>query len=996
MSLKSLLCRYALLLTALVSCGKAVDDKDSIISTFSIADGFQIELVAMEPLISDPVAMEIDEHGDVYVVEMHGYPLDVAGSGVVKKLFDDNHDGVFDRSEVFFDSLTLPTGIMKWKQGVLVADPPDLFYLEDTDQDGRADKKEIMLTGFALSNPQHNFNTPIYGLDNWIYLANEGTYESEFFGDIFGDTGSEIHFPGRPDSPTLPKNANNLNVRVDLNNFQLEMLSGDSQYGHTFDQWGHHFNTTNWSHIYHEVINAHYIGRNQDLEIPSSMQYVPDYGIGFELYPITQNPEHQLLTDVGAITSSCGITWYLGDLFPEPYHEVVFIAEPTHNLVHTDIMYDKGATFGSGKQFEGREFLASTDGWFRPVNFYIGPDGALYMLDFYRKIIEHPEWISEEVVNSGELYQGMDQGRIYRITPTGRQKNSAKERKFTMAQASSEELIQYLGHPNVWWRRNAQRLLVDRQDAVVIPEIKDFIKSASDLGVLHGLWTLEGLKHFESDLLMEALTHESAGVRENALKIAELHRQKFPGLEQKLIGMIKDPNSKVRFQLLCTLGYFDSPASAQARKDLLFADLEDPWVQLAALSASSLDSYELLNEAIDLLAEKPTDGAKTLMGNLARNIAKSDDKQQVNDVITQVTTRKNSGDKWWRVATMEGLAKAVNSDISSNISRSNLAALSALFHPQEDAVIRANSLDLLHALGYLDGQTTITERARQVVVNPDLNEAFRADAVRVLAWTDPDRYSELFRGILYEEEDPLLRQEALKALGQTTGLEEGQFLVENWSDLSPGEREQAVNVFTGDSNRQILFLEAVGSGKIRSSALDWGKTVRFLNSRDEAVRELAREVLEGNETISDSIWQQYQEVLTLEGDAIQGARVFDQSCAICHQIAGQDGVNFGPDLAAVGNRNKAGIMIDILKPNRSISDGYDLWTIEDSSGQIYSGVVVSENTNTITLRNAAGEEVRIQQSEVVARTASEMSAMPEGLYNQISLQQMADLLEYLK
>jgi putative membrane-bound dehydrogenase-like protein len=168
-----------------------------ILGTISIVDGFKVELVAMEPLISDPVAMEIDENGVTYVVEMHGYPLDKGGSGIVKRLYDDNKDGVYDRSEVFYEQLKLPTGIMKWKRGVLVTDPPDLLYLEDTDNDGVADMKEVVVTGFALSNPQHNFNTPIYGLDNWIYLANEGTYQSQFFED-FNDEGTEIYFPGYP------------------------------------------------------------------------------------------------------------------------------------------------------------------------------------------------------------------------------------------------------------------------------------------------------------------------------------------------------------------------------------------------------------------------------------------------------------------------------------------------------------------------------------------------------------------------------------------------------------------------------------------------------------------------------------------------------------------------------------------------------------------------------------------------------------------------------
>src|SRR5687768_15539137 len=180
---------------------------EDALRTFRLADGFQIELVAAEPLVGDPVAMEVDENGRLYVVEMPGYPLDVSGSGRVLLLHDDDADGRADRSTVFADSLVLPTGVMRWKKGILVTDSPEVWYLEDTNGDGRADVKEAVLTGFALSNPQHNTNGPVYGLDNWIYLANEGPVRTTRFADVFGDAGAPVHFPARPAGPRLPPDA---------------------------------------------------------------------------------------------------------------------------------------------------------------------------------------------------------------------------------------------------------------------------------------------------------------------------------------------------------------------------------------------------------------------------------------------------------------------------------------------------------------------------------------------------------------------------------------------------------------------------------------------------------------------------------------------------------------------------------------------------------------------------------------------------------------------
>ncbi len=207
------------------------------VSTLQVADGFTVELIASEPLIADPVAMEIDEYGRMYVVEMHGYPLDTEGSGKIKLLTDTDKDGLPDQSTTFAEGLILPTGIMRWKQGVLVTDAPDVLYLADTTGDNVADVREVVLTGFARSNPQHNLNSPVYGLDNWIYLAHEGTVSTKFFHEQFGGEGQKVTFPNHPEV-NLPVNADGRNVRFRPDTYALEMMSGESQFGHTFRSLG--------------------------------------------------------------------------------------------------------------------------------------------------------------------------------------------------------------------------------------------------------------------------------------------------------------------------------------------------------------------------------------------------------------------------------------------------------------------------------------------------------------------------------------------------------------------------------------------------------------------------------------------------------------------------------------------------------------------------------------------------------------------------------------
>src|SRR5579859_5077932 len=220
---------------------------DDALKTFKVESGFHIEKFASEPNVENPVAMDVDENGRIYVVEDRGYPLSTDNPlGRVKLLEDTNGDGIPDRVTIFADKLVMPTGVMRWKKGILVTDAPNVWYFEDTDGDGKADIKKLVLTGFAVTNPQHTVNNPIYGLDNWIYLAHEGPATAIIYKKQFGDRGTDIRFPDRPELPALTEH--NRNVRFRPDTYQAEALSGSSQYGQAFDDWGHHFTTNNSDH----------------------------------------------------------------------------------------------------------------------------------------------------------------------------------------------------------------------------------------------------------------------------------------------------------------------------------------------------------------------------------------------------------------------------------------------------------------------------------------------------------------------------------------------------------------------------------------------------------------------------------------------------------------------------------------------------------------------------------------------------------------------------
>jgi len=990
-----------LLLFLMPACRTGTADREKeaalALSTFELAPGFTMEMMAIEPLISDPVAMEIDEYGRMYVVEMHGYPLDKSGSGKVKLLSDTDGDGKMDKSVVFADKLVLPTGVLRWQKGILVTDAPNVLYFEDTDGDGRSDIRDTLLRGFALSNPQHNVNNPVLGMDNWIYLGHEPAITSKMYTEEFGDTGSDIYYPGRVNSPKLPQNARGRSVRFRPDRGGLELLSSFTQFGQTFDPWGRHLLVHNANHIYHEVIGFPYLNRNPDLLVSDATQSISDHGAAAEVYPITQNPEHQIYTDVGVFTSSCGLTYYSGGLFPAPFDSVSFVAEPVSNIVHADLLRDKGASFTASRLYENKEFLASTDSWFRPVNMYVGPDGALYILDYYRQIIEHPEWMEDEVVKSGALYNGMDKGRIYRITPEGTS-SASWTKGFKLGDASSEQLVEKLADPNGWYRRNAQRLLIDRQDKMVVPQLERMAENpGSPLGRLHALWTLEGMNTLSASMIKKALKDPVAGIRENVVRLSELYLAGEQDMLSALLVMKDDPDAKVRFQLLCTLGFSDAPQSANIIQHLLFKDIDDEWVQIAALSALSSRGTGLLQAVLNRYQPGNTAYA-SLIERLSAMAAAGGNIEMVKSLIQNALRPVAKNKAGWQAPVLKGIAWGLrNGKVgASSLQKEQEALLQAALG--NESFVSRGSLEILKVIGLPSGAgaKTALENAQRIAENPGMPEQKRTEAVDFLVFGKAETYIDLFKTLISPKEPLPVQLAALRSLGKITDPSVGAFLLEKWPSLTGDLRDAAISALITSEDRAALLLDALENNKVEQSAIPWGMRVQLMAQANESLRDRARNLFTKEDKQNQAIIEQYRSSLTLKGGEKNGKEVFIKNCSVCHQIGERGGAPYGPDLGTIRNRRSESILADILNPNLSIADGYDIWIIELNSGENIQGLIATETPTAITVRMYGGTEMAIARKEIRSLKALGMSAMPAGLEKQISQQQMADLLAYIR
>src|SRR3989440_2782687 len=560
---------------------------------FRVLDGFRMDLLAAEPLVASPVAITYDENGRAYVCEMRDYPYtDKAhhqrnqenptdeAIGTVRVLEDTDGDGKFDRSWIFADNLSWPTGLAFWKGGIFVAATPDIWYLKDTDGDGKADVRIKVFTGFRKPNVQAVMNNLVWALDNQIHGAG-------------GSNGGQIRPGGKPDAKPLVMTRNDF--QFDPVTEQFELLSGGARFGGTFDDWGHRFLCDIRNPSQHVVLPQRYLARNPYLAARGPLHDMAESGDQLPVYRISQ-PElwrvlrakrwagerdivmpRSDLVGAGVVTSSSGVTSYRGAVYPEKYRGNVFVCECAGNLLYRLQVTPDGPTFKATRVDGHTEMVASSDNWFRPVNFVNAPDGTLHVVDMYRENIEHPWSIPDDIHAAVDLESGRERGRLWRLTPP----NFTPRKPPRLGHATTLELVATLENPNSWWRETAQRLLFERQDQSVVPALRKMVKRGRTAQArVHALWTLAGLSRLNDEDVLAGLKDQAAGVRKNAVKLAELQlgtarvpraveasRRDSSGgtpnearqrraLPDALIKLASDSDACVRFQLAFTLGEF--------------------------------------------------------------------------------------------------------------------------------------------------------------------------------------------------------------------------------------------------------------------------------------------------------------------------------------------------------------------------------------------------------------------------------------------------------
>ena len=929
-------------------------------AAWQIDGDYEIELVAAEPFVRDPVDVVWDEKGQMFVAEMGDYPLPTETGPLMSRirlLSDEDGDGRIDKATTWADHLDHVQGMLPMNGGLLITTRTAILFLKDSDGDGMADEKRSL---FTSNEPRHNqlqVSSPRWGLDNTVYLNN-------------GLEGTEI-YPS--DSPAEAMQFRGRDLRYDPRKNEISVTTGRGQFGGSLDDWGRRFFSTNRNPIIHPVMPIEALERNPAAGI--TLGYEDIQPQASPIYPIhishTTSSAH-----LGTHTAACGLGVYRGHLMPELTGNI-FVCDPTGQLVTRNQLLPNGASFVAERVGDKRDFLASSDEWTRPVQIRNGPDGALYICDMYRRFIDHSKFFPEDFKETNYLRAGLDHGRIWRLVPKGG--GSPTIEPLPM---KNSELVNLL-ESNIGWRRiHAQRLLVERDANEMVPKIKDiFEKSSSAQGRLHAFWTLHGLGALSNKQIAAALNDPEPGVVENAIRLADplVH-------SGRLLGLAGSRPSRVSFLALLALGSSEangSTFSEASLKSLMTGGLSDPWIRKAILAAANPRTAEMVVSILKGLDERSSFAGRTtnelaeFLREFSAEIGARGDLEGIRQVAAQVVKGKPRPTD---APIVEGL--------SQGLKRSSLRTRSmADLLKEPPAPLTRNNLSGI--------QATI-DSAVSVAMDRSLPTDARLGALSLVQELGKEIIFEVSRKLIVQTEPPEIQSLACRLLSRLNRKEVAQFYFDEWKSLGPIPRRAALELMSTNDETALELMTRMQKGEINPAVMPAFHRWRMHRRENEKVVALAYELFGAIDQDRAKVIADYLSAVNQQvGDPKRGRAVFEKAaCITCHRI-GDLGVDVGPTLADVRFKLTDALLSDILDPNRAVEERWALYNAETMDGQSFSGLIASETSTALELKVAGGHSEIISRDQLVKLETQGLSLMPVGLEGIISKTDMADLIAFL-
>ncbi len=1015
-------------------------------------------------------------------------------AGRIRFLEDTDGDGQYDKTTLFLEGVPFPNGVIAWKKGVLVSAAPDIFYAEDTDGDGKADVKHVLFTGFAEGNQQHLANGFSRGLDNWLYLANGdsgGTVTCvQSLDRALAPAGPQ---PSTLDpQPKIDIRGRDIRIRPDTG--EIEAVVGQSQFGRNRDDWGNWFGNNNSRPMYHYVLDDHYLRRNPHLAAPNPQQDVSVAPGAAPVFPTSRTlTRFNDFHTANRFTSACSSMVDRGELLvpsppssgerarvrvrgpngeKSPDHETdsskspvenrqpvpaispphpnplppkaggegtgetfVFISEPVHNLVHREVMTADGLSFTSRRHAddEQSEFLSSTDNWFRPTQLKTGPDGALYVADMYRLVIEHPQWIPIEWQKKLDLRAGHDKGRIWRVSPVGSGcpkttypgestfgRPAPKSPRPVLVRGGipiltgldNESLVAALDSPNGWQRDLVQQLLIDRMQTGSEPRLlrAQAIDSKNPLCRLHSLCTLDGyrLSYTPGDNTVPLLSSPAWG-RE------QVYREIIYAIKQILPQLLADPHPGVRRHAVRICDMFgDGPEERKTARLLIgklpdaivhsltkLVDDADPQVRLQLAYTLGEIRHSQADIALGRLAAKANGQAWMMAAVLSSLRADNlptvmseaiatapDDTNLLQQLLTQAAAFKSDA------AVVTLLMRVTEPSPAGSFARWQFSALEQFALAQERRGEPFNPLvKLREGVKVPERFMAMIVVAKRLASNEEADMAHRESAVRVIGLGDE---VEVLQSLLVPQQPPALQSAAITALGRMKRPEVPKTLLAAYRSLAPSLRAEAASTLLSRDAWRDELLAALETKQLAPTELDAASRQRLLDHKSKDVRDRAVKLLAVDlNTDRAKLVAEYLPTVRGSGDVLLGRQLFTKRCAQCHKL-GNEGHSVGPDLASLTDKSHEALLTAILDPNRAVEAKFLTFVAVTKTGVSHIGLIANESATSLTLRAAEAKETALLRNELDELQSTTKSLMPEGLEKEVTPADAAALIAYIR
>lgn len=934
-----------------------------------VPPGFQVSLAACEPQVLDPIAMDWDASLRMWVVEMADYPLGMDGRGApggrIRRLEDKDRDGFYESSILFDDGLNFPTGILCWRDGVLVTAAPKLWFLRDVDGDGAVDSREVLLEGFNEGNQQLRLNHLRIGLDGWVYCANGGHHPNHGLG---------TKVLSRRNGKTYEIGSRDFRFRPDTG--EVETESGPSQYGRNRDAWGHWFGTQNANPLWHYVLPSRYMERNPHVATKTTIKHLVGPGSP-PVYPASLlEKRFHSFEQSGHFTSACSGMIYGDDLlFGKGQKLHAFTCEPFHNLVQHNLLTEDGASFRASRPVgEGKlDFFASEDRWCRPVMVRTGPDGALWIADMVRYMIEHPEWLPAEGKSELEPHYrlGDNAGRIYRVMPT-----SGAVVPEPLDPRNGPSLISHLQSSNDWVRTTAHAWLLWNHDTALVPELEVLARNGTTPeSRYHAICILDSFECLTDELLTERLRNEvtqSPRVLEGILRIAE--KRQTPEVVLAALDAADNSDPKVCLQLALSCGEWASPLAAVSLTKLAERFHHDPYFRSAIISSALVHAKGF---AKGVSSSQPDVIAAFRVPLLRQSLAINDHDTIAILVASAIEQAKNGLGVDQLDLTLLELQRL-------GVELRNLATQ----NPSGEIARSVEKLDAWATELQHTAESESVEASTRIAALVPLSrmQMYRSDAVQRLSqWLDTHATFEQQRL-------------AMSALAQCGHEHVPEIFAKSVSSIHKELLRPMMDAWLTREAWVADLLDRLEASEISPVLLDATQQARLL---DYPIPEFAKRyrALPWNREIAarEEVYQAYTKVFELKGDANAGGAVYSRACASCHRRGENgEGADIGPNLASVVGHSQEKLLRNILIPSADVQPGYYAYSCLLENGEVVSGVLVSETSTSVAIKQTNAEVRGIPRSEIDVLRSTNRSLMPDGLEASIDHQQMADLIAYLQ